>query len=66
MMIFRELHAFVQDMNGEPFGEEGGKSIGVKARCLTLNSGFVFLDPPRECHMQFDMAVEFGITDRPH
>ena len=62
MMIFRELHVFVQDM----IGEEGGKSIGVEARCLTLKSGFVFLDPRRQCHMQLDMPVKFGITDRPH
>ena len=66
MMIFRELHVLVQNIIGEPSGEEGGKSIGVEARCLTLKSGFVFLDPPRQCHIQFDTAVEFEITDRPH
>ena len=37
-MIFRELHVFVQDVISESFGEEGGKSVEVKARCLTLTA----------------------------
>jgi hypothetical protein len=37
-MIFCELHVFVQDMISEPFGEEGGKSVEVKARCLMLTA----------------------------